>query len=458
MTHSKMLTMLAFMIVNPAAQATLTPNHPRGEQIIEFNVEPSGANEVCVIPNHPQNADYSEKDVTREQALCKINFYTNAAACPKTNSSNPGINIFTVPNGMSPQQVQAVNCKVKDPANPNKTLNKEIAKYKLSTSCSYTPALLGYYHLSRMLGGILNIPVAVVRTMNLENHMRIGAKGMKQIAETQGKAVTIYQTWSSLMSAFEAGAGSKRRDQLLTDNFDQSYGALAYLVDEDGFYSEFFNAGPDRAAAFRDRNAIFALLRRSNDVETFIGREFTQDNVQRFMQLRDAADFIALDSVMNQEDRFGNIHFQNHYVYRDRNDLDSDGNPKVKTKKSMGPSEIAATSALPVKLMLLNDNDCGVSRENRALKAGLHKGIMHMNPVTYRRLRHLDAIADDAEMVTFFRQNLLFTATDYKSVRQNLRAVVNQLTSACDSGKLKLDLDITAHFGNGAKRVVSCRE
>ena len=50
---------------------------------------------------------------------------------------------------------------------------KTEAKYKLSTSCSYTPSLLAYYHLSRVLGNIVNVPVAVVRTLDLDRHKAV---------------------------------------------------------------------------------------------------------------------------------------------------------------------------------------------------------------------------------------------------------------------------------------------
>jgi len=51
-----------------------------------------------------------------------------------------------------------------------------------------------------------------------------------------------------------------------------------------------------------------------------VGRTFTVENVQRMVQLRDASDLIVIDTLMNQQDRFGNVHCQNTYYYRDTAD------------------------------------------------------------------------------------------------------------------------------------------
>jgi hypothetical protein len=63
--------------------------------------------------------------------------------------------------------------------------------------------------------------------------------------------------------------------------------------DHEQFYKEFFNGGSTnvaRAAAFRDKNPIVAMLARNTDISTFVGRTFTTDNVQTTVQLKEAAD------------------------------------------------------------------------------------------------------------------------------------------------------------------------
>src|SRR5215510_9370142 len=124
-----------------AAHATLTPQVQRGEKIIEIPVAGRRA-EICIIPKHFQDADYSKKDLKTEEELCALQEGNNAAVCPKVDSTNPGLNMDDVPEGSTAQKVEAANCKVKG--------THKIAKYKLSTSCSYAPSVLGYYHVSRI--------------------------------------------------------------------------------------------------------------------------------------------------------------------------------------------------------------------------------------------------------------------------------------------------------------------
>jgi hypothetical protein len=428
------------------AHATLTAHLQRGEKIVEHPV--SGRNaEVCVIPKHFVDADYADKDAKIEEKLCSIEVNTDAAVCPKMNSTNPGLDIYSVPPGFTPKQIESANCKV-----PNA---KKIAKYKLSTSCSYSPAILGYYHLSRILGRIANVPPAVLRTFDLQNHIALGRLALAKTAPS----TLIHQTWSSLMAQLTAGNKSSRRDFLLTDDFTQSYGALSLNPTKEQFYKEFFNSGANnvaRAANFRDKNPIVALLARNSDMSTLVGRSFTAENVQKMVQLKDAADLIVIDTLMNQQDRFGNIHYIESYYYHDTKELNQDGSPKLKSSKKLTPQEAAQVGAVQVKEMLLKDNDCGVAKQNIAKQTGLADRISHIDPNTYHRLLQLDAVGDSAMTKEFFMQGLVFTANDYNSVRKNLKELANTLYQACLKGRLKLDLDLQVHFSNQEIKAQRC--
>ncbi len=418
------------------ARATLSTDLQRGEKVVDVPV--AGRNpEICVIPKHFAGGEYSDRDSKVEAKLCTIDGHTNAAVCPKLNSSNPGLDFYSVPEGSTPDQVAAAHCDT-DGA-------KKIAKYKLSSSCSYTPSILGYYHVSRMLGGIADVPPAVLRTFDLKNHIALGRKAL---AATKSGSL-IRQTWAGLMAQLTAGSKAKRKDVLLTDDFSQSYGALSENPRKEDFYKEFFNGGRNnvaRARSFRDNNPIVRLLARNADIGSLVGRDFTTENVQKMVQLKDAADMIVIDTLMNQQDRFGNIHYLMTYYYRDADDRGPDGSARLKTRKSLTSEEAARLGAVEVKTMLLKDNDCGVTKDNIARQAGLADRIAHIDPGTYRGILHFDAIADSAETREFFVRELAFTDGDYASVRKNLKELAAKLHQACAKGRLKLDLDLQAHF------------
>jgi hypothetical protein len=441
------LLLLSVASLGPAfANATVSAHLQRGEKTVDLPVPGRNA-EVCVIPKHFVGGEYFDKDIEVETQLCNVDVYTNAAVCPKLNSTNPGLDFYSLPQGATPNQVEAARCKTAGA--------EKVAKYKLSTSCSYTPSILGYYHVSRMLGGIADVPPAVLRTFDLQNHIALGRTALAQTAS----GTLIHQTWAGLMAQLTAGTNSNRRDFLFTDDFAQSYGALSENPTKEDFYKEFFNGGETnvaRALNFRDKNPIVGMLSRNSDISALVGRNFATENVQKMVQLKDAADLIVIDTLMNQQDRFGNIHYLATYFYLDPNDLNQDGSAKLKSSKNITPEEAARVGAVQVKKLLLKDNDCGVAKDNIAKQVGLADRIAHIDPQTYRLILHFDAIADSTETKEFFVREMVFTANDYANVRQNLKDLATKLNQACLQGRLKLDLDLQAHFSNQPLKAQSC--
>jgi hypothetical protein len=441
------LLLLSVVSLDPGfAYATLSAHLQRGEKIVDLTVPGRNA-EVCVIPRHFAGGEYSDKDIEVETKLCNIDGNTNAAVCPKLNSTNPGLDFYSLPEGDTPDKVEDARCETAGA--------KKIAKYKLSTSCSYTPSILGYYHVSRMLGGIGDVPPTVLRTFDLKNHIAFGHKALDQTKS----GTLIHQTWVGLMAQLTVGAKGNRRDFLLTDDFAQSYGALSENPTKEDFYKDFFNGGANnvaRARNFRDGNQIVGKLARNSDISTLVGRHFTTENVQKMVQLKDAADLIVIDTLMNQQDRFGNIHYLQTYYYLDPDDPNQDGSAKLKSSKSLTPEEAAQVAAVQVKKLLLKDNDCGVAKDNIAKQTGLADRIAHIDPKTYHLILHFDAIADSAETREFFVRELVFTADDYAKVRGNLKDLATKLHQACLQSRLKLDLDLQAHLSNQPLKAQSC--
>jgi hypothetical protein len=287
-------------------------------------------------------------------------------------------------------------------------------------SCGSHAAATSLVHVSRMLGGIADVPPAVLRTFDLKNHIALGRKAL---AATKSGSL-IHQTWAGLMAQLTAGSKAKRKDVQLTDDFSQSYGALSENPRKEDFYKEFFNGGRNnvaRARSFRNNNPIVRLLARDADISSLVGRDFTTENVQKMVQLKDAADMIVIDTLMNQQDRFGNIHYLMTYYYRDTDNPNPDGSARLKTRRSLTPEEVAQLGAVEVKTMLLKDNDCGVAKDNIARQARLADRIAHIDPRTYRGILHFDAIADSA-----------------------------------DTRGLRLDLDLQAHFSTKPLKAREC--
>src|SRR5437899_1814247 len=104
------LAILVGALGTTIAYAALAAHLPRGEKTIEIAV-PGKNPEVCVVPKHLAGALSSSDDSAAEARLCAIDENVNAAVCPKTNSTNPGLDLNSLPQGFTSVQVAAANCK-----------------------------------------------------------------------------------------------------------------------------------------------------------------------------------------------------------------------------------------------------------------------------------------------------------------------------------------------------------
>jgi hypothetical protein len=442
-----------------AALATMTPTFERGEKTTYFS-SPRGVQEVCIIPKKYPGAKYQKKDLKKEQELCNYSFYPTTAAddaagkktvalCAKTNSTNPGVNIFEIPDQQTKLELEKKGCEGAE----------KIGKYKNSTSCSYAPSIVGYYHLSRILGGIGNVPVSVLRSMDIETHKALAAKGVN--GTTAKGDELIHTTWSGLNSILNQGLNSSRKDLVLSDDGQQSYGAFIVNPKKEEFFKDLFTPGPDRAIAFRDKNVFFQLVRNPSPLNTFVSHEWKQENVQKLYTMRDVTEFILLDHILDQQDRFGNTAEQDQFVYMAKDNTDAKTyelqSSRDKADVDKDETEGLRDTSKPVftiKKMILKDNDCGVSKTNVVKEAGLLKEIRHMHPKTYKKLLELQrSVTQNKE---FFIYNLMFTATDYNETVANINDAANTLKSLCDAGQLRLDLDVDEYLETGIASQGSC--
>ena len=188
------------------AYATFNPAVPHGETVVQHPVAKRHA-EVCVIPKHFPASDYSEKDTKTEAELCAYAEPNNAAVCPSLSGNYPSLDFNALPSGKKPAKTPAASCKP--------TGAKSLAQYQTNNSCTYTPAILAYYHVSRILGGIARTPPAVLRTFDLQKQISLGRKALAQTAPD----LLLHKNWSGLLNELSAGRKSPKRDALLTDDF-----------------------------------------------------------------------------------------------------------------------------------------------------------------------------------------------------------------------------------------------
>lgn len=492
MTQSFFIISLTIGQVAQVAQATLTPTRAdRGQSKVFFDIPNSGGRqEACIIPRFLPDVKYSKDALETMQELCSFNFYPStlqsgqrlALACQKLNSTNPGLNIYDLSETIKNYPDKKIDCSNVD-LYADKDIVEKAGKYKQSTSCSYTPGILAYFHVSQALGKVAQVPEAVLRTLDLDTHLEIGNDAMDRIQYVKQHDSKLYQQYSmidltlgSLIGKLQNPTG-KHHDLLITDGYKEGYGAFLVNPSREDRYSELFvapttadsnaanavlaNAQPNlkRAFAFKRAQPHYQLLKNPGLISTFIPAEMNQYDT--LINMRDIADMIVIDTIMSQEDRFGNIAFQPFKAV-----LLSNGEtqkielvkPKNYDKKiaELNKEGFSVVSTDDVKQMILKDNDCSVSRTNVLGLAGLVKELRHIDPKTYHHLLKFNASLDNPAVKSIFRVDFYFTEADYTKMKQNANQVTQILKQNCNSGALKLDLDIEGYMETGKVAQQSC--
>ena len=439
--------------------AVLDTAKARGRATIHFASPTAGApDEMCVLPNHAPGGDYDSGDEKSEKELCSYVFYgagpreadapkKDVAICPKLSSTNPGTDVHELLAGTSREQTEQTICKQDDRA------SKLLAKYKQSITCSYSPSILGYYHLSRILGGAGDVKPAVVRTMDLQEHKKITGEALTILAR-QADTEFPKVSWLSYRSAESNPAASRHKDNIYTADLLQIYGGMQENARGEAKYSEINRRGrdPNPHSLFVQTPGYQRLIT-GKPLANFVARTLAEA-AQPVVQMRDMSEMLVMDYLMSQQDRFGNIHAIEYFYFP----KEGGGIDKVK-KNKVDDGEVAMPAgAVLVKKMIMKDNDCGgPAKTNHVKNAGLIDQIRHMNPELYSHVRWMAAnFGQGTALPKFFSAEALFQQQDIDMLRANLAAIDTKLHDACSSGKLLLDLDLGNHLAGKGHDPAAC--
>src|SRR4030095_7023547 len=338
------------------------------------------ATRPSTFPGHPQI--YSQKDIEKEKELAAIDFYNgktkddlDIVLIPKTYSTSPGLNVHAIklPAGTSRLSYASAHTGKSDSGQ-----GKMIAKYKqtIPTHFTYSPSILGYYHLSRFLDAG-HVEPAIVRTMDVESH-----KPLADLGKAKATGSNNRNQWTELRDLDNAHSNSL----LYTKDGKQLYGVLQANPTGEQSYPHLSDLGG--AAAFA-ASSEFARVTSPSPLKLNYkdaAGKLDQAAVQQIVQVRDLSDMVLMDYIMSQADRFsGNMHSQKEYLWIEN------GVPKSESKKS-DPAKAAEqlkqipADAVLVNRMILKDNDAGLISGNSAKTNHLLEKISHMDSKTYDRL------------------------------------------------------------------------
>lgn len=414
---------------------------------------PRGLEESCIIPKKWMLGTYSTKDVEKENRLCSYDFYTNMGVCPKFNSTNPGILLINPTEKYSKQAIDASNCDVKKMDLPTE------AKFKQSISCSYTPAILAYYQLSRILGDIGQVPVSVYRTMDISIHKQLTDKAVRYLA---GGTTQIARTWLQFAQVHKSPS---QFPHIVDRSQNFIYGALSDNVKGEEQYIEVSGRGPyeNRYERFLIQEPYKKLTDPRSIPQMVNSRDFVKV-APTVVQLKDVSDMILLDFILNQQDRIGNIHYKYYWYYLNpqnpQNILRKKSKASIKKDVLIVPenetAEMADKQAVLLKQMILRDNDCGITKSNMMRKHGVLERIRHFSPQTYEKFIDFAKQLDRPETDSYLKNELFLTDIDIQKVKDNISKAKQILVSKCRSGELQFDLDLASYTPGGRMPQVAC--
>lgn len=416
-----------------------------------------GVEEKCVVPQKWPGGYYSDKDKKQEGKLCEQDFYTNVATCPKYNSTNPGILIIEPTDKYSREAINASSCDTDELG------LKTESKFKQSLSCSYTPSIISYYHFSRLLGGAGRVPVSVLRTMDIATHRQLSNK-----ANAAALSGVIDQTWKSFQSVH---ANPGRFPKVVDETRSQIYGALVANVKGETIYSEVNGFGDydSRYPRFMKQRP-FLNVASSQSLTQIAGSSSFEKVAPLAVQMKDVSDMVLLDTLLNQQDRIGNIHFKFVWYTLDaskpgtwtteKSDAKVVINKKTRARETVVPPEeqaaMKAKNAVLVKEMYLKDNDCGVAKTNMMRQHSVLENVRHMSYKTYSHFMGLAKAIPLNVTRDYLYREFLFDEEDYEKIYANAKRAKEILYGNCKSGKLKFDIDLEDYAAGITPAAKSC--
>ncbi len=428
---------------------------------------PNGVMEQCVVAQPMPEAVFTKKDLKAEADLCSIDLYRQeVAVCAKTWSTSPGTIFYATDGfGLSQTEFEAKRC------DPNiRKENDKLAKFKNSmnqsgTSGTYSQSSLLYYQFSRYFQTLVQVPIAVYRSIDKDVHYERVAKNAR------GQGAMNEAGWDHLRKAERNPSSYKPVRDLFTEDLQQIYGVLLddaggerYGTEINGIRSSW---GDGQNNDFQNTPAFRALrsekpfaqavaegiASKSGKIASDLGT-LPLPAAQMGLWMRELSEITLLDFLFNQQDRVGNIDFNWYWLYVENGEVKTKKEKREEyedlSRKKMGttsgvlpPAEIAPFSPILVQKSAINDNDAGGRTEytNFTKRTKMLEKIRHYHAYTYRRLI---ALANDFQAQGTLFQHLAaldVTPAQIDRIVKNTMDAAAILQKSCVDGKLRFDLN-----------------
>ena len=374
---------------------------------------------------------YTKKDKKKVDELGDMDFYASSGpnvvgVVPKLHNSSAGIEIYELPDGMSKATYEATE----GPFRPGKTKQfqnkrdgKKVAKFKFRLIAE---SEMAYFHLSRLLGNLVEVPPVTYRTMSLPLLAKVGA----QAKQTGNPSCT--EAWAELRSTAAA-----KKPSIVLPGTELAFGALAEN-------SRGENSSPEDYWKLDSiaKHSFYKVLSSRLPVAQVINLADPK-SLQDHALAQDMVRGVVLDHIFKQVDRLGNISTikLQHYV-------DDEG--KVKWEKKLDEKEMAKVASPPLALdrILYKDNDDGMNFGKSSVNvSAILDAAHHMDKTLFDRLQWLSGLMQDSEAGSsgrvrdYFVNAVHISASNYDKLRASVIDVARGIKGRVEKGDIQLDLD-----------------
>ena len=421
---------------------------PLGNPPVLEHATPTGATEVAqrlvAFPFTPPDVKLKEKeplsssndwftkhDKNKIDELGSLDFYASSGpesvgVVPKLHNTSAGIEIYQLPPTLTKETFEKTEGPYRSGVTKkysNKRSGEKIAKFKAGTMAQ---SGLACFHMSRLLGHLVEVPPATYRTMGLQEFQKVADQ-----ARTTGHP-SCTEAWSELRAMANSGSS-----KVVLPDGKTVYGSLAQNPrGEDSSPEDYWTVGAIRGHSFYkvvSSKAPVANLLNLNDPKCLQDLALAQDMIRG----------VILDSIFRQVDRLGNISVDQlqHYV-------DRDGKVKWDDKLSDKDKADAVSPIFALKRIMYKDNDDGMMWGMNSISVTpILNEAHHVDKTIYDRLQWLAGLMQDSEpgsdakIKDYFVNVVHVSGDNYDKLKASLIKQTSSLKSRVDAKDILVDLD-----------------
>src|SRR6266567_2579000 len=374
---------------------------------------------------------FTKHDKNEIDHLDSLDFFASSGpqsvgVVPKLHNTSAGIEIYELPPPLSKQTYEKTEGPYRSGITKkysNKRSGKKVAKFKVG---SIAQSGLACFHVSRLLGHLVEVPPATYRTMDIQEFQKVGDQ-----ARTTGHP-SCTEAWANLRANAKSGSS-----KVVLPGGKLVFGSLAENPrGENSSPEDYWTRDAIRGHSF------YKVLSSKSPVANILNLNDAKC-LQDLALAQDMTRGVILDSIFRQVDRLGNISIAElqHYVT-------NEGKVRWDDKVSDKDKTEAVSPLLPLKRIMYKDNDDGMNWGMNSISVTpILDETHHIDQTIYNRLQWLAGLmrdsepGSDAKIKDYFVNIVHVSSDNYDKLKASVVKQAESLKNRVDTKNILVDLD-----------------